>query len=29
VEYDIAASAQKIFDAALAPNFGKRLFLGV
>jgi len=29
VEYDIHASAQKIFNAQLAPNFGKRLFLGV
>ena len=29
VEYDIESSAQKIFEAALAPNFGKRLFLGV
>lgn len=29
VEYDIEASAQRIFDAQLAPNFGKRLFLGV
>ncbi len=29
VEYDIATSAQKIFDASLALNFGKRLFLGV
>lgn len=29
VEYDIDGSAQKIFDADLAPNFGKRLFLGV
>jgi diadenosine tetraphosphatase ApaH/serine/threonine PP2A family protein phosphatase len=29
VEYDIAAAAQKIFDADLALNFGKRLFLGV
>jgi diadenosine tetraphosphatase ApaH/serine/threonine PP2A family protein phosphatase len=29
VEYDIEASAQKIFNAKLAPNFGKRLFLGV
>src|SRR5258707_924798 len=28
-EYHIATSAQKIFDAALARNFGKRLFLGV
>ena len=28
-EYDIETSAQKIFDANLAPNFGKRLFLGV
>jgi diadenosine tetraphosphatase ApaH/serine/threonine PP2A family protein phosphatase len=29
VAYDIEASAQKIFDADLALNFGKRLFLGV
>jgi diadenosine tetraphosphatase ApaH/serine/threonine PP2A family protein phosphatase len=29
VEYDIERSAQKIFDADLALNFGKRLFLGV
>jgi diadenosine tetraphosphatase ApaH/serine/threonine PP2A family protein phosphatase len=29
VAYDIEASAQKIFDAKLALNFGKRLFLGV
>lgn len=29
VEYDIEGSAQKIFDADLALNFGKRLFLGV
>jgi diadenosine tetraphosphatase ApaH/serine/threonine PP2A family protein phosphatase len=29
VAYDIEASAQKIFDAKLAPNFGRRLFLGV
>jgi diadenosine tetraphosphatase ApaH/serine/threonine PP2A family protein phosphatase len=29
VPYDIARSAQRILDAALAPNFGKRLFLGV
>ena len=28
VEYDIEASAQRIFDADLALNFGKRLFLG-
>jgi diadenosine tetraphosphatase ApaH/serine/threonine PP2A family protein phosphatase len=27
--YDIEAAAQKIFDADLALNFGKRLFLGV
>ena len=27
--YDIETSAQKIFEAELAPNFGKRLFLGV
>jgi diadenosine tetraphosphatase ApaH/serine/threonine PP2A family protein phosphatase len=27
--YDIESSAQKIFDADLALNFGKRLFLGV
>jgi diadenosine tetraphosphatase ApaH/serine/threonine PP2A family protein phosphatase len=29
VEYDIEASAQKIFEADLAINFGRRLFLGV
>jgi len=29
VAYDIDASARKIFDAHLAPNFGRRLFLGV
>ncbi len=29
VEYDIETSAQRIFDADLATNFGKRLFLGV
>lgn len=29
VEYDIEQSAQRIFDADLALNFGKRLFLGV
>jgi predicted phosphodiesterase len=29
VEYDIQVAAQKIFDAELALNFGKRLFLGV
>jgi diadenosine tetraphosphatase ApaH/serine/threonine PP2A family protein phosphatase len=29
VPYDIEAAAQRIFDAELAPNFGKRLFLGV
>ncbi len=29
VSYDIEAAAQKIFDADLALNFGKRLFLGV
>jgi hypothetical protein len=29
VAYDIEAAAQKIFDADLALNFGKRLFLGV
>jgi diadenosine tetraphosphatase ApaH/serine/threonine PP2A family protein phosphatase len=29
VGYDIAKAAQKIFDAPLAINFGKRLFLGV
>ncbi len=28
-EYDIETAAQKIFDADLAINFGKRLFLGV
>ena len=27
--YDIASAAQKIFEAPLALNFGKRLFLGV
>jgi diadenosine tetraphosphatase ApaH/serine/threonine PP2A family protein phosphatase len=27
--YDVEASAQRIFDADLALNFGKRLFLGV
>ncbi len=29
VGYDIAGAAQRIFDAPLALNFGKRLFLGV
>jgi diadenosine tetraphosphatase ApaH/serine/threonine PP2A family protein phosphatase len=29
VGYDVEAAAQKIFDADLALNFGKRLFLGV
>ncbi len=29
VEYDIETSAQRIFDAGLALNFGKRLFLGI
>ena len=29
VPYDIETSAQRIFDADLALNFGKRLFLGV
>ena len=29
VEYDIETSAQKIYEADLALNFGKRLFLGV
>ena len=29
VEYDIEKSAQKIYDAELPLNFGKRLFLGV
>ncbi len=29
VTYDIETAAQKIFDADLALNFGKRLFLGV
>jgi diadenosine tetraphosphatase ApaH/serine/threonine PP2A family protein phosphatase len=29
VPYDIEAAAQKIFDADLALNFGRRLFLGV
>lgn len=29
VEYDMESAARKIFDADLAVNFGKRLFLGV
>ncbi len=29
VPYDVEAAAQKIFDADLAINFGRRLFLGV
>jgi diadenosine tetraphosphatase ApaH/serine/threonine PP2A family protein phosphatase len=29
VAYDVEAAAQKIFDADLALNFGRRLFLGV
>ncbi len=29
VTYDVEAAAQKIFDADLALNFGRRLFLGV
>ena len=29
VEYDISASAQKIYDANLAPSFGRRLFRGL
>lgn len=29
VRYDIEVAAQKIFDADLAPSFGKRLFLGI
>jgi len=29
VEYDIEASAKKIFDANLSPSFGRRLFRGV
>ncbi len=29
VEYDLEKAARKIFDANLAVNFGKRLFLGV
>ncbi len=29
VEYDIESAARKIFDAELALNFGKRLFLGI
>jgi diadenosine tetraphosphatase ApaH/serine/threonine PP2A family protein phosphatase len=29
VEYDVEAAARKIFEAKLAVNFGKRLFLGV
>jgi len=29
VDYDIESAAQKIFDAELALNFGKRLFFGI
>ena len=29
VEYDIESAARRIFEAELAPNFGRRLFLGV
>ena len=29
VEYDIKASAEKIFATDLEPNFGHRLFIGV
>jgi len=29
VDYDIKASAEKIFSADLEPNFGHRLFIGV
>ena len=29
VEYDIEGAARRIFEAELAPNFGRRLFLGV
>jgi diadenosine tetraphosphatase ApaH/serine/threonine PP2A family protein phosphatase len=29
VEYDIKASAEKIFSTDLEPNFGHRLFIGV
>ena len=29
VDYDIKASAEKIFGADLEPNFGHRLFIGV
>jgi len=29
VEYDIKASAEKIFGTDLEPNFGHRLFIGV
>ena len=29
VEYDIDSAAQKIYDADLALNFGRRLYLGV
>ena len=29
VPYDVEASAKKIFDAGLATNFGRRLYLGV
>ena len=29
VEYDVKASAEKIFGSDLEPNFGHRLFIGV
>ncbi|HMK72123.1 MAG TPA: metallophosphoesterase, partial [Myxococcaceae bacterium] len=29
VPYDIAGAARRIDEAGLAPNFGRRLFLGV
>jgi hypothetical protein len=29
VEYDVKASADKIFASDLEPNFGHRLFIGV
>ena len=29
VDYDIRASAEKIFASELEPNFGHRLFIGV
>ncbi len=29
VAYDVEEAARKVFEAGLAPNFGKRLFLGV